>query len=457
MRQPLRLLVAATFLLTTPLAAQNLTAPVLSGSWQSTYHNPTMHHFLPTGVTVGLPGVANDLRLENVRYADLFVNAAGERLLSLEALAALTEDRNGVEDVFSLETLGLAVRGDRWAFGAYHRLRTEGAAEYRGALVDLAAFGNAPFIGATVEIAPRGTIQSFHEVGLGVSYALSGTVAVGGRIKYLAGTSAVTTTDAGSLRLTTGTENYALTLEQDITLQTARAVRYGEDLNTIQLDYRPYQLRAGDLFGGNRGVGIDLGVAMNLDRLRLNASVTDLAAGINWKEEVTSLRFTGTNTFTGADVLRDLLRDSVSLATAVDSLVSTFNPQADAAAFRTEVAPSFYLGGEYDLNDRFTLGALLVIEDRLDATAAALALTGRYTVTDWLRVGLNVNHRAGYPVNAGVHLYATPGQFRLFVASDKLISLLASGSPAVSGIRIGASLALGSPERSSASFRPEYR
>ena len=418
-----------------------------------------MLHFLPERAVLGLPGLGNDLRLENVRYADLFTRVGGQRLFSLDALAVAAGDRNDVENALAVETLGVAVRGKRLAFGAYHRFRGRGQAEYRGDLVDLAAYGNAPFIGATVELAPRGTVVSYHEVGAGLSYALSDRVAVGARLKYLAGATAVQTSETGSLRLTTGEETYDLRLEQDIVLRTVGALRYPGNLSGIRLDYYPYRLDPADLGSGNAGVGLDLGVAVNLDRVRLNASVTDLAAGINWKREVTTLTFRGDDRFSGVDVLGDLLRgDSVSLATALDSLVDRFNPEVDAAGFRTSLSPTLYLGGEYDLSGRFTAGALLVLEQRLGEAKPAGALLGRYRLTDWLQLGVNVSYRADLQPQAGMHLYATPGRFRLLVASDKLFTLIGSDSPVLAGLRIGASLALGPlPDRSSASFRRESR
>ncbi|THH37883.1 DUF5723 family protein [Neolewinella litorea] len=457
----LRTLFALTTLLvsglTTDLSAQNLTAPLLSGSWQSTYHNPAMLHFLPGTFTLGLPGVANDLQLENITYNDLFVDVGGQRVLSLSAVSALTDDRNDVQDVFSIETVGLAFRRGRLALSAYHRLRVEGQAQYRGALVDLFVLGNAPFIGTTVEISPQGQVVGFQELGLGASYAVNDVIALGGRLKYLAGVSSISTDEGASLRLTTGSENYALTLEQDLTLRTVGALTYEGQLNEIGFDYNPNRLAPGDLFSGNTGVAFDVGVAVNLDRLRLNLSATDLGAAISWKNDVTTLRFSGSDTFTGLDVLSDLLSDSVSLDSALDSLLVTFDPEQRSDPYRTELSPRFYLGGEYDLTKRLTAGALLVVEDRLGKTTPAVAVTGRYAATDWLRVGLNVNHRSGLGTNVGLHLYATPGRVQLFVSSDKLLTLLSTGSPALSGIRLGAALTLGTRDRSSASFRPESR
>ncbi|MBB4080933.1 hypothetical protein GGR28_003572 [Lewinella aquimaris] len=445
-------LVALLVLSASVLHAQNLTAPLLSGSWQSTYHNPAMVHFLPTGTTVGLPGLANDLRLENLQYRDIFARENGQRILQLDSWSLLANEENGVQDVYSIETLGLAVRTGRFGLSGYHRLRVQGDAAYPKSLVDLFALGNVPFIGRTVDIAPRGEVVSFQELGLGLSYAVSDKVAIAGRVKYLAGVSSIQIGEGSSLDLTTDAANFGLTLEQDLALNTVRAISY-EQLNRIGLIYNPSRLHSEDLFTSNNGMAFDLGVAVNLDRLRLNASATDLGAAIDWQENITGLRFRGSRTFSGLDLLNDLLRDSVSFEEAVDSLTLTFEPEQTGTAYRSEIGASYYLGGEYDVTDRFTAGAMVVLENRLGDTVPAFALVGRYTVLDWLRLGVNLNHRTGIRTNIGLHLYASPGRFRLFASSDKFITLISTGNSALAGIRLGAALMLG-PTRSSSSFLP---
>ncbi len=444
----------AAWLLSAGASAQNLTAPTLSGSWQSIYHNPAMVHFLPTETTLGLPGIANDLRLQHLTANDIFVRRDGQRILELTNWSLLAREDNQVQNVYSIETVGLAVQQGRCGFSAYHRLRVQGEAAYSKSLIDLAALGNAAFLGRPIEVAPRGSVVSFQELGLSMSYALNDQVAVGGRIKYLAGVSNIQIMDGGSLQVTTGEENYALTVDQDLTLQTVGALTY-ESLDSLEVYYEPSRLAPADLFTSNSGLALDLGVAVNLDRLRLNFSATDLGAAIEWKEDITNLRFSGTRSFGGVDILGDLLRgDSISLAEATDSLSLTFSPTATDAPYRTEIAPTFYLGGEYDLTDALTLAGLVVLENRLGESVPALALSARYAVLPWLSLGASVNHRPNLRTNVGLNLFATPGKWQFFASSDKILTLLTTGNSAVSGVRLGLALELGERRRSSSSFLP---
>jgi hypothetical protein len=439
----------------TCVRAQNLTAPTLAGSWQSTYHNPAMQHFLPGTLTVGLPGIANDFRLQHLEYSDLIDRKNDERVLDLATWSRLSRTTNEVQNVFSVETIGGAYRWKSWVFGGYHRLRSRGEAVYPKTLIDLLALGNAAYIGQTVGIAPRGNLSSWQEIGLSAGYAVSDKIAVAGRLKYLAGVSNVQTGAGGRLALTTGTENYGLTLEQDYTVQTVNAIAY-RGLDDTGFEYNPNRLRAGDLFSANNGLAFDLGVAVDLGRLRLNASASDLGATIEWREQVTTLSFSGTDAFTGLDIVTDLLRDTVSVQTAVDTLRATFEPREGSDPYRTELAPTFYLGGEYDLTQNLVVGGLLVLEDRNGSLSPVYALNARYVLSRWLQFGGNVNYRTGIRTNVGLHFYASPGRFRLFVSSDKFVRLVTTGNPSLAGIRLGASWVWGAPERNRliSAFRP---
>ncbi|MEM6770604.1 MAG: DUF5723 family protein, partial [Bacteroidota bacterium] len=212
-----RALILLCFLGTT-LTAQDLTAPLFSDSWQATFSNPALYGNLPGRFTVGLPGFQNDLVLENVTYNQLLATENGERFLDLRLLPELLEDRNEIRNDFAVETVGVGLRGDRFSVGFAHRLRAGGVLDYPRSLIEVVAEGNAQFIGQTVEIAPLGLVTSYHEIGLGVSYQLTERIHLGGRLKYLSGIADVRTNVGGSLLLTTGEENFALTLDQDLTL-----------------------------------------------------------------------------------------------------------------------------------------------------------------------------------------------------------------------------------------------
>lgn len=424
------------------LNGQDLTTPLLSDSWQATFSNPALYGQGKGRLTVGLPGFSNDLFAENVTYNQLLLTENGQRILDLNRLPDLLSDRNELRNDFSLETIGVALRGDRLSFGLFHRLRAFGQADYPKTLVQLAVEGNAQFIGQTVEIAPLGYATSFHELGLGASYQITEKIHFGARIKYLSGIADARTGASGSLQLTTGDENFALSLEQDLVLRTAGTLDYN-GLDDIGINYDLNRIRTDDLFSANNGVAFDLGLFVDLGGIRLQAAANDLVGRIDWTNEVSTFTLSGTDEFSGLDILAQVLEDSLSLDSALDSLQITFEPTEDTNPYRTDIGSTFLIGGEYDVTDKLTAGLLLVHYNREINPETAFAISARYAVLKQLTVGLNYNSRREAAANLGAHLIAHLGPVNLLATTDNLLTVFSQKDNSRAGIRLGASLTIG--------------
>lgn len=436
------LVLFVALLFTTGLSAQDLTAPLLSDSWQATFSNPALYGQAKGRFTVGLPGVYNDLYAENVTYNQLLLTENDRRVLDLNRLPGLLTDRNELRNDFSLETIGVGLRGDRFSLGLYHRLRILGQADYPKTLVQLAAQGNAQFIGQSVEIAPLGYVTSFHEVGLGASFAITENIHFGARVKYLSGVADVRTGLAGSLRLTTGEENYALTLDQDLTINTAGTIEYS-GLDDVGVNYDLNRIETDDIFSENNGIAFDLGLFADFGKIRGQLAATDLAGRIDWTNEVTNFQLEGTDEFSGLDILAQLLEDSISFTAALDSLQFTFEPTENNDTYRSKLPATYLIGGEYDVTDRLTAGLLIVHYDRALDAETAFAISGRYRVLDELTVGLNYNARKGAVANLGAHIYAHLGPVNLLASTDNLLTVFSQKNNSRAGVRLGASLSIG--------------
>ena len=432
----------ALMLLAGTLCAQDLTVPLLSDSWQATFSNPALYGQAKGRFTVGLPGLSNDLFAENVTYNELLLNENGRRVLDLNRLPGLLANRNELRDDFTLETLGVGLRGDRFSLGLYHRLRAAGQADYPKTLAQLVVQGNAQFIGQTVEFAPLIFGTSYHEIGLGTSLALTENIHFGARIKYLSGIADVRTGTSASLRLTTGEENFALRLEQDLSLNTAGTVDYN-GLDDVGINYDFNRIETDDLFSENNGLAFDFGLFASFGDLRLQAAANDLGGKITWTNDVSSFRLQGTDEFGGLDVLARVLQDSLSFTAALDSLQLAFEPTEDNSPYESKLASSYLIGGEYDVTDRLTAGLLLVHYRRPLSTETAFALSARYRVIDQLTVGLNYNARRKAAANFGAHLYAHLGPVNLVASTDNLLTVFRQKDSSRAGVRLGASLSFG--------------
>lgn len=422
------------------LSAQDLATPLLRGSWQSTFANPALYSQLEGELTIGLPGLSNEFHIENVSVEELVGTRDGRRLLDLSALPGLLEERNQISDFFVLETIGIGLRGDRLSAGAYHRLHTNGSFDYNRNLIRLIAEGNAQFIGQTVDITPFGTAVGYHELGLGLAFDVTDKIAIGGRIKYLSGIEGVRIQEGSRLSLTTGEDNFALSLDQDAVVNSSGIVDF-ESLDDIQINLDLLDVDSGPLFNENNGLAFDVGIHLDFDNLRIQAAANDLGAKIDWTQNVSNLTFSGVSEFTGLDILRQVLDDSVSFTVAVDSLNDIFSPTEDNNAWSYSIGAHYLLGAEFDVDDKLTVGAMVLYRDRFLGGAPAVMVSGRYQFLNWLAAGVHYNYRDGSAANLGANLYLTPGPVQFFAGTDNLTNIFGSSGGTRSSVRLGLALA----------------
>ena len=421
------------------LIGQDLTTPLMTGSWQSTFSNPALIAKLPGKITVGLPGAYNDLFVENFTYNDLLVEEDGRTFLDANQAIALLEDQNQIRDDIDFESVGIAIKGKRWSFGLHHRLRYQAGVEFPKTLAQVVWEGNAQFIGQTVDIAPQFQVFGYHELGLTAAFQLSEKLSIGGRFKYLSGVSDASTVPGGKLMLTTDSEAYDLTLDQDYTINSSGGFEYN-GLEGIETDFDFANVTFDNLLGKNTGIGFDIGAQLDLGKIRLQAAALDLGAQIDWKDNVRNYRLEGNEAFTGLDVLQDLLDDSTSFAGILDTLEMQFEPTETNLAYSTDIGTRFLIGGELDVNEKLTLGALLFYQDRPLVSEPSVALSGRYRLMNSLIAGATYSYRAGSAANIGLNLTAGFGPVRLLLATDNIITAIQPKDSNRANVRIGLSL-----------------
>lgn len=428
-----------------PVFSQDMTTPLLDGSWQSTFSNPALLHRLPGKLTIGLPGAYNDLVVENLTYNDLLVEEDGRTLLDANLGIDLLEAENQLRNDFDFESVGLAIRGERWAFGFHHRLRYNGTLDYPKALAQVIWQGNAQFIGQTVDIAPQINISGYHELNLSAAYKLTDKLTIGGRVKYLSGIADISTVEDGRLLLTTDDEVYDLTLDSDYTVNSAGGLNY-EGIDGIETNLEFANITFEELLGQNTGLGFDVGVQLDLGKIRLQASALDLGAEITWENQVTNYRLNGVEDFRGLDVLQSLLDDTTSFAGLLDTLEAQFEPTETSNGYTTSFGSRYLIGGELDVTENLTLGALLFYQDRPLISEPAIAFSGRFRFTDALLIGGNYSYRAGSAANIGANITAVLGPVNLLVATDNIVTAFRPKDVQRANLRIGLSLSFAKGE-----------
>lgn len=412
--------------------------------WQSTFHNPALYAAQPGKITVGLPGVTTTFSTGELTFNDVVVEEGGRQILDVERLAELSPARNTLRSEFDLETLGFSFRGDRFAIGVHHRIRNRNEFTYPRELLELVARGNGAFIGQTVEIAPAAFSTTFHEFALGGSYAVTDNVHFGARLKLLSGVANLETATDGRLALTTGEDNFALTLDADYLVNATNVIEYnGLDDTRLLLDLT--RVTDDNLLGQNTGLAFDFGVYGDFDRLRFQVAASDLGATIEWREAPRNYEVRQTREFTGLDALTSLLDDEeiISFEDALDSLETAFEPTETRNDYTSGISGTVQAGGELDFTDDLTFTAFTSFRRWQDEGEFALALGARYRLFPWLTTGANYNFLTNDAANIGLLLIAEIGPVHLLATTDDVLTVFSPRDATRASVRLGAALQFG--------------
>ena len=281
-----------------------------------------------------------------------------------------------------------------------------------GSGMQLAAYGNAPFIGKKVSINPNLQLLNYSETSIGLAQKI-GKFQVGAKLKVLNGITAVSTTKS-DLSLYTDADVYQLTLASDYQVFTAPSqdvqslIDNDSDLaNKIQ----------------GHGFGFDLGAQFSLtDKITLAASVQDLG-NIKWTGKDNSSK--GQTTYSGVDATAMFTKkENVKLAVNLDTLVNQLNfKSVDDAKFTTDIPTSYNLSGTFQINSKLSASALVSSAQYHGQSSNAFLINGQYQLLPVLNVGLSYGMRNASSM-LGANITIEKGIFQFFALSDNLLGLI---------------------------------
>lgn len=293
---------------------------------------------------------------------------------------------------YQLQSVGLNVRRDGHQFGLHHRVRLDAELDAPGALVRLGVEGNAPLAGSELEVLPQGDVMLYHEIGLHYGRSLTPKLAVGARMKLLAGSAHVGEFE-GSARVTTAADDYRIDYALAAAFRTA-GTDFDLDAETYEFD-----LDAGEL-GAGLGAAVDLGIVLRPRRaFEVSIALRDLGA-IRWMDRAKRHAGSGSGTYVGAsgnvfaedfafdfEAVVDGLRDDAQLRSVTEAYTVGLTPKLDAHA-------------RYRLGDATDLTATLRTRFGLrPATAATVGLAQRFG--ELLHVGAHLGRQADQLIYGG--------------------------------------------------------
>lgn len=314
---------------------------------------------------------------------------------------------------------------------------------------EMAWYGNENAIGQTIDIGPAFSINAYQEIGLGLTYALSPQLSVGVRPKRLFGIASVYTS-RNQLALTTGSDNYELTVDADYQANissTFASVTPSADgiIENTSVAYDQEAFRNLSIPEGNSGWAIDLGASYQLsNKLEVGVSILDLGY-IDWNAGLSGIRAQGTYTFNGLDIEDAARGQSLSFSSVYDTLRNLVTLESNAGnAFRTTLSPKMYLSALLTLG-YWELGGMYYYENTaLGDNYSTIGLSGRYVIDDRFSFGGVYAYRNGGGFdNLGVNGTMRLGPLQLHLIIDNVLPVFKPERLEYTNIRAGVNLVLG--------------
>lgn len=397
------------------LYAQNLQPFFIKDVFQQSYYNPALNTKgnINLATTLGVDISTNGPSLAEITNE----TNDGKLVISAETALDNMNDYNDIYGYTNIHTLDFSINTPLVRLTVGHALKASGWTQYSKNLAELITYGNAPYVGQTLDIGPKFDFLSYHEFYLGVQKSF-GPLSVGANFKYLSGTNAFKT-ESSKLELTTSDDIYQLHVNTDYRVLSSNSFVF-EDITNFDLNVDNYDFN--NAFNGNNGFAIDLGAAFEVnDKLQLSASIMDLGS-INWNTESYVYSSNISKSYEGVDI-SDYFNNEEEFAIE-DSLKNLLELEEEDVEFSTSLPSHIYIGGTYQLTSSLAVGALIHSRGSGDQRTNSLALNATTTIGGWLSVGGMYVIKENNFSNLGLFASGKIGPVRGFISTDNVVSYL---------------------------------
>lgn len=412
--------------------SQDLQYFFVEDTYQRSYTNPAL---LKEKTAMIASGLSTNIGTDGPVYNDLISkNEAGRFVLDVENGLENMSEQNNIFGGGSVHIIDASVDLKVFRVSAGHAWKANGFLQYSKDLAEIAAFGNAPYIGETKSIGPAYEYINYNEIYVGFQRYV-GPVSIGARVKKLSGVQGIQTVNR-KINITTDEEIYALQVESDYIVNSAGTLDYFQ-LDSFDLSYQSFSFD--NFMSGNGGWAFDIGASMDLgDRVELSVGLLDIGS-ITWDQEATTLTSQRNQTFEGVDITQYIGTDDEIIVE--DSIRALLDFEETQGSFSTTLPKQLYMGGRLRLTDMWTVGALLHTTTYQEKARTALALNA---TAKWKMIRLGVQYTArseGYfniGMNGSLHLGPVVG----FVTADNIIAAASPLGVQYASFRAGVTVSL---------------
>ncbi|NNE29736.1 MAG: hypothetical protein HKN16_08865 [Saprospiraceae bacterium] len=390
------------------------------------------------GLQVALPSLLFRLHhAPDINIGDVIFESSGRNVVSLDAVLSELDEKNEYQAGLEFRTLGLGIQFGKTFLSLQHKVHFQSQINYPKELAELVWNGNSQYVGQEVEFGPEAILNSYHDLGLGVSYQISDKLSVGGRLKLLSGIGTIKSKEHHA-SLYTSDDVYQLTFDVDYQLQTSSIL----EINGLdEFNYSGEAITFDNFISKNIGLGLDLGIEYQLsDRIQLAASVVDIGK-ILWKENTNEFVSQGVHTHEGIDLSDFFSDEEVDFNVQLDTVKEIFGfEKMSIGEIETSLPTALYVGGTFKLNDQWKAGCLFrnIMQDDLNDQAVSINL--QYQPANPLSFGVTFSYLKDTFANLGLMGLANLGPVQIFGATDNVLSLVDSGSSTSISGRLGLAL-----------------
>ncbi len=379
-----------------------------------------------------LPSFAFDLN-NNFSLNETWDDINGTKTINPDKIIAKLVDNNHSAIAWNLGTIGASINFGKWNIQAYHQIKNDLDFNYPKTLAQLAWKGNAQYIGKKVDFGPQLNGSLYHEFVIGAGIELK-KISVGVRAKLLSGIGNITT-NKSKLELTTSDDTYQLNFKTDYELLTTSFV----NIDTAAF-LENIKFNLNDAKANNSGFAFDLGLSYKVnEKINIGLSLLDIGS-INWTNKAKKYSSNADFQFNGFDLKKIATKDSISFNTKLDTLKNQLHFKEEATSYTTSLPIKIYLNANYQLNEKWNLGALIFYSKPYNSTKTTIGLTANYKLGKIISIGSSFGINENNATNIGWNTILKLGPVQMYGITDNIMAAFAPLSAKSSNGRIGMNL-----------------
>lgn len=423
--------VSIIYLFSSNVGAQDISLLNLHGQLPSTYLNPGLK--VDKKFNLSLAGINVLLGTDGPSINQITSkNSEGKRYIDINKLDQSLEPYQNIFFNNDIHTIDVSLKIGSAMIMAGHAFRSTANIRYPRGLINIAAQGNAAFIGQTIEIAPFVDINAYNEIYLGLQKSF-GNLTLGVKGKLLYGVANIQTEKA-NIGFSTDDEIYQLSLISDYEIRSSGLLRYNS-LDSITTDYSGFSFD--NMFYNNQGLAFDIGVSYAVnEKFTISASMIDIGK-INWDFFPRKYTSKGNFSFDGVDIL-DLLVDSTSISIQ-DTLTDLLKVTEQIENYSTILPGTYTLGASYLWGEKWRFNGLFLFQKLNNSSRNLLTLSALRKISIFdigVHYTMTKNNYSGLGIFGKVKL----GPVSAFASTDNIIGAFKPFDAQSATVRVGATL-----------------